>query len=81
MIPDIKWKLSPQEHGQSALTVRPVFAGEERNIGVDLVLDIVMKLYEEENIDIITDMYGVTKEVETITSPCTLQKLLARVNG
>lgn len=81
MIPDIKWKLSPQEHGQPSLTVRPDFDGEERNIGVDLVLDIAMKLYEEESMDIITDMYGVTKEVETVTTPFTLQKLLARVNG
>lgn len=48
---------------------------------MDLVLDIAMKLYEEESMDIITDMYGVTKEVETVTTPCTLQKLLARVNG
>lgn len=81
MIPDIRWKLSPQEHGQPYLSVRPDFDGEERNIGVDLVLDINMKLYEEENIDIITDIYGVTKEVETVTRPCTLQKLMARVNG
>ncbi len=81
MIPDIRCSVSPQEHGQQILSVKPDFDGEERNIGVDLVLDIAMKLYEEEDVDIITDLYGVTKEVEAVTNPCTLRRLLARVGG
>ncbi len=81
MIPDIRCSLSPQEHGQQMLTVKPDFDGEERNIGVDLVLDIAMKLYEEENVDMITDIYGVTKEVEAASRPCTLRRLLSRVSG
>ena len=81
MVADIRASLAPQEHGQPYLTARPDFDGEERNIGVDLVLNILMKMYEEESIDIITDIYGVTKEVETVTGPCTLRRLLARVGG
>ncbi len=81
MIPDIRCSLNPQEYGQQALSVKPDFDGEERNIGVDLVMDIAMKLYEEETVDMITDLYGVTKEVETVSSPCMLRKLLARVGG
>lgn len=81
MIPDIRCSLSPQEHGQPYLTVRPDFDGEERSIGVDLVMDIIMKLYEEETVDLITDIYGVTKEVETVSAPCVLRRLLARING
>lgn len=81
MIPDIRCSISPQEHGQQMLTVKPDFDGEERNIGVDLVLDIAMKLYEEENVEMITDIYGVTKEVEAAARPCTMRRLLSRVNG
>ena len=81
MIPDIRCSISPQEHGQQILTVKPDFDGEERNIGVDLVLDIAMKLYEEENVEMITDIYGVTKEVEVAARPCTMRRLLSRVSG
>ncbi len=81
MIPDIRCSISPQEHGQQILTVKPDFDGEERNIGVDLVLDIVMKLYEEENVEMITDIYGVTKEVEAAARPCNMRRLLSRVGG
>ncbi len=81
MIPDIRCSLSPQEHGQEMLTVRPDFDGEERNIGAEIVLDVAMKLYEEEDVEMITDIYGVTKEVEATTKPCTMRRLLSRVNG
>jgi len=81
MIPDIRCEISPQEHGQSILTVRPDADGEERNIGVDLVIDIAMKLYEEEKADVITDVYGVTKDVECTMRHGTLKKLLTKVNG
>ena len=81
MIADIRCSISPQEHGQQILSVKPDLDGEERIIGVDLVLDIFMKLYEEENVEIITDIYGVTKEVETITTPCVMRRLLSRVGG
>lgn len=81
MIPDIRYCLSPQEHGQQDITIRPDFDGEERNIGLELVMDISMKLYEEEKTEIVTDMYGVTKEVETVSKPANLRRLLAKVNG
>lgn len=81
MIPDIRCRLNPQDHSQPLLTVKPDFDGEERSIGVDLVLDIAMKLYEEETMDMVTDIYGVTKEVQAITKPALLRRLLARVSG
>lgn len=81
MIPDIHYSLSPQEHGQQELTIRPDFDGEERNIGLELTMDIAMKLYEEEKTEIITDMYGVTKEVEVSSKKTNLRRLLAKVNG
>lgn len=76
MLPDIRYTL-----GQQELTVRPDFDGEERNIGIELVMDIVIRIYEEEQVEILTDIYGVHKEVETITQKADLRRLLTRVTG
>lgn len=76
MIPDIRYSL-----GQQEVAIRPDLDGEERNIGLELVLDISIKLYEEEKVDILTDIYGVSEEVETQMDPANLKRLLAKVNG
>lgn len=76
MIPAIAYNISQQE-----LTIRPDFDGEERNIMMDLVLDIGICIYEEENVEVISDLYGVTMEVETSSSPANLKRLLTRVLG
>lgn len=81
MIADIRCSISPQDHGQPEITIKPDFDGEERSFGVDLVLDILMKLYAEESMEVLTDIYGVTKEVEAVTEQAKLCRLLARVNG
>lgn len=76
MLPDIRYSL-----GQQELTIRPDFDGEERNLGLEMVLDIAIKIYEEEQVDILSDIYGVTKEVETITHKANLRRLLSKVTG
>lgn len=76
MIPDIRYRLSTQE-----LTIRPDFDGEERSVGVDLTMDIRIRVYEEEETEIITDIYGVTKEVEATSHQADLRKLLSKVTG
>lgn len=62
MLPDIRYEI-----GHKEMEVRPDFDGEERILGLDLVLDLDMKLYEEECVAILADVYGVTKEVEAVT--------------
>lgn len=76
MLPDISYKI-----GQQELAVRPDFDGEERNIGLEMVLDICMRIYEEERLDVISDIYGVTKEIAAATHTTNLRKLLSRVTG
>lgn len=76
MLPDIKYKV-----GQQELAVRPDFDGEERNIGLEMVLEICMRIYEEERMDVISDVYGVSQEVETAVHKANLRKLLSRVTG
>ena len=76
MFPDIRYHL-----GQQELTVRPDFDGEERSIGLELVMDISIRIYEEEKLDIISDIYGVSSEINTVTHRADLRRLLARVTG
>lgn len=76
MIPDLKVSI-----GQQDISIRPDLDGEERVLGIDLSLDICMKIYEEEKIELITDLYGVNKEVETIANPANLRRMLAKVSG
>ena len=76
MLPDIRYHL-----GQQELAVRPDFDGEERSIGLELVMDISIRVYEEEDLEIISDVYGVSNEIGTVTHRANLRRLLARVTG
>lgn len=76
MLPDIRYRL-----GQKELAVRPDFDGEERSIALELVLDFVIRIYEEEKLEIISDIYGVSNEITTVTHKADLRRLLAKVTG
>lgn len=76
MLPDIRYAL-----GQQDISIRPDFDGEERNIGLELALDIGIRIYEEEKTELISDIYGVTKEIQAATQIANLRKLLSRVTG
>ena len=76
MLPDIQC-----EPGQQEITVRPDLDGEERCIGLDLAMDIDIRIYEEETMEILSDIYGVTKEVQTQTHRSNLNRVLACVTG
>ncbi len=76
MIPDIHYEV-----GHLELDARPDIDGEERVIGIDLVMDILMSLYEEENIELLADVYGVTGEVMAVQKKGEFRQLLARTLG
>ena len=76
MLPDIRY-----EAGQAELSARPDLDGEERNIALELPLDIRIRIYEEENTEILSDIYGVTKEVETQTRHADLNRVRSCVTG
>ncbi len=76
MIPDIRYRL-----GTCELTIRPDFDGEERNIGLDLMMDIAIRIYEEEEAELLTDIYGVSKEVNATIHRAQLRQLLSKVTG
>lgn len=76
MLPDIRYRL-----GQKELAVRPDFDGEERSIGIEMVLDFMIRIYEEEKLEIISDIYGVSNEITTVTHKAELRRLLSKVTG
>lgn len=76
MVPDIRYRLSQKE-----LTVRPDFDGEERSVAAELVLDIGIRMYEETQLEILSDVYGVSNEIQAITHHANLRRLLSRVTG
>ncbi len=76
MIPDISYSL-----GQCNVEVRQDFDGEERVFCIEPVLDLDIHLYEEENMEVLSDVYGVDKEIEALTTEVQLKSLLLNGSG
>lgn len=76
MIPDIRYTIS-----QCSVEIKPDFDGEERVFCVENVLDLEIRLYEEEKLEVLSDIYGVVKEIEAITTEVSLKRLLFHNSG
>lgn len=76
MIPDIRWCICGRD-----FEVRPDFDGEERGFSMEIVLDLCIKLYEEENISILSDVYGISKDVDASVKLGKFRRILMRNNG
>ncbi len=76
MIPEIRFQSEERE-----VEVRPDFDGEERVITFEQCLDLDICIYEEEKIDILSDVYGVVKEVSAVEKSGDFRRLLARSSG
>lgn len=76
MIPEIKYRAENRE-----LEIRPDFDGEERVITFEECLELDICIYEEEQLDILSDVYGVVREVSVFSKEAELKKLLARSSG
>lgn len=76
MVPDIRYTTS-----QCSLEIKADFDGEERIFSVENVLDLDIRLYEEENLEVLSDIYGVAKEIEAVTSEVPLKSLLMHGSG
>ena len=76
MIPEICW------HGEARdVTVRPDFDGEERVITFELLLNLDICAYEEAQIDILSDVYGVVRETLVKEKDANFRRFLGRSNG
>lgn len=76
MLPDIHYT-----QGQQELSVKPDLDGEERCVGIELALDINIRIYEEETTEILSDIYGVTREVQVQTHRANLNRVRSCVTG
>lgn len=76
MLEDIRCRI-----GHKEIEVKPDSDGEERRISLELVLDLEMKLYEEEQVEMIADLYGVTKEIEAVRQTGQCKQLLGKNTG
>ena len=63
------------------LEVKADTDGEERIVGLEIVLDLDMKIYEEEQTEILSDIYGVTREMEAVAGVGKLKQLLMKNMG
>lgn len=76
MIPEIRAQSEARE-----VVVRPDFDGEERVITFELCLNLDICAYEEEQIDILSDVYGVVQETNVQEKDALFRSYLGRSNG
>lgn len=73
MIPFITVKLVHKE-----LEVNPDSDGEMREISVDAVLELDMRLYEEQHVEVLSDLYALDREVLPDTGEACFDQIAAR---
>lgn len=76
MIPVITYELETQD-----TEVRPDFDGENRIFGLEMVMNLKISLYREDTISVISDLYGINREVETKKQEAVLQTLHMQNEG
>ena len=63
---------------QKQVAVKPDYDGEPRILEAELVLDLDIKLYEEQNISLMTDVYSVNSRLIPVTDEAGYDNLLVR---
>ena len=76
MIPEISWMVTAKE-----TEIRPDFDGEDRIVTFDLMMELDINVYKEERIDILSDVYGVNKEVTAVEKDALFKRLKSRASG
>lgn len=60
------------------IEMKPDYDGEMRELEVDAVLELDMKLYEEQNIELLSDMYSTNREMVLDTGTACFDRLLTK---
>ena len=76
LITDIRYQISQQD-----MEVQEDFDGERRVISLEMVLDLYMKLYREEKIEILADCYGLQREVQPERRETQYRTMMMRCGG
>ena len=67
--------------GQVEAGIRPDPDGEERSILVEWSMEPVFRIYREQKEELLTDLYGVTKEINTTEKDTEIQLIQSHVTG
>lgn len=67
------------DHCEAA--IRPDYDGEDRILAVEMGMRLQMKIYEEDDLELVSDVYGVTKEVDTASKSVDFCRLHSRNTG
>lgn len=73
---DMKWSILSKE-----FDVKPDFDGEERVVSIDTILQLCIKLYEEDQISVLSDVYGIQNEIVTSGKQGKFNRLLMHNEG
>ena len=76
MVGDISCRI-----GHKEVEVKADEDGEDRKISLDIVLDLDMKIYQEQTTEVVCDVYGVTKEIEAVKGSGKWKELLLKTTG
>lgn len=73
MVGDIHWELGSKE-----LEIKPDSDGEERVVAVECVLELSVKLYQEETVDTMADVYATDRQLIAETRLVPFSRLLVK---
>ncbi|MCI9147785.1 MAG: DUF3794 domain-containing protein [Hungatella sp.] len=76
MVPSISVRLVHRE-----LEAKPDYDGEMRDLELDAVLELDMKLYEEQQIELLGDFYSNSRELELESGEVCFDRLLSKNTG
>lgn len=76
LVPSIAWRLVHKD-----MEAKPDSDGEMRQVEVDAVLELDMKLYEEQPLTLLKDIYATDREVEPATEVVVFDRFLAKNAG
>lgn len=67
--------------GQKEINIRPDEDGEDRNMVVEITSNLTLHLYEEEDIDYVSDVYGISSTINTDEKEAGFRTLLNQTKG
>ncbi|TCT13952.1 LysM domain-containing protein [Natranaerovirga pectinivora] len=63
---------------QKDIQVRPDLDGEERVLDVEIITELDIKIYEQEDVNVLRDIYSPSKDVVIKTKPVTYENILLK---
>ena len=63
------------------MEVRPDFDGESRVAGLELILNMDIRMYEEDSMEYVDDAYGIEKEIELTRKDSVYKKAFIFICG